>query len=82
MATPNAHFEIHMYTARPLRLDDMDDQVSRPDLVGQQLSQTGVRFDEWPGLSGASHSPWKLPYEGAMIATWLQISPAHDRIQR
>ena len=27
--------KIHMHTARPSRLGDMDDQVSRPDLVGQ-----------------------------------------------
>ena len=27
-------WKIHMYTARPLRLDDMEDQVTRPDLHG------------------------------------------------
>ena len=51
---------------RPLRLNDMDDQVSWEDLVGQPLHQTGVWFGDWPDLSGGSHSPWELRYDGAM----------------
>ena len=64
---------MHTWEMRPLRLNDMDDQVSWEDLnlLANRCRQTGVWFGDWPGLSGGSHSLWELRYEGAMAQLQL-----------
>ena len=58
--------QMHTWEIRPSRLNDLDDQVSREDLVGQPLTSNRSPVWRWPGLSGGSYSPWELRYEGAM----------------
>ena len=70
MVTPKSRLGI-----RSLCLDNMDDQVSWEDLVGQLLPSN--RTLVWPGLSGGSHSPWELRYEGVMP----QLPLAHNFYQ-